>query len=104
MRFISWHVKNLEESTKKIYEAVFQDKKTVEVDGKTYNIRRTSSLALRVVEVEAFTFLEQNPEKNSVWGKLAKEGHKILWVIEDGDYVAQVWDGVFHDFNKIHTA
>jgi hypothetical protein len=59
--------------------------------------------ALRVVEVEGFTFLEQNPEKNSVWGKLAKEGHKILWVIEDGDYVAQVRDGVYHDFNKIHT-
>lgn len=33
-------------------------------------------------------------------GRMARDGHRILWVIEDGDYVAQVRDGVFHDFNK----
>ncbi len=91
---------NLEETSKKVYEEVFKDRKTVEVDGRGYRIRKTSKLGLRVVELGSLTFLEQNPEKNSVWGRLAREGHRILWIIEDGDYVAQVHDGVFHDFNK----
>jgi hypothetical protein len=28
---------------------------------------------------------------------MAREGHKILWVIRDGDYVAEVRDGEYHE-------
>jgi hypothetical protein len=42
--------------------------------------------------------LEQNPEKDSRFGAMARQGRKILWIIEDGDYVAFVMDGKYHDF------
>ena len=96
-------VSSLESVSKKVYEEIFSDRETFEVEGKSHKIRRTSKLGVRFVELEGFTFIEQNPEKNSVWGKLAKDGHRILWVIDDGDYVAQVRDGVFHDFSNTHT-
>jgi hypothetical protein len=95
-------VSSLEGVSKKVYDEIFSDREILEVEGKSHKIRKTSKLGIRFVELEGFTFIEQNPMKNSVWGKLAKDGHKILWVIEDGDYVAQVRDGVFHDFSK-HT-
>ena len=31
---------------------------------------------------------------------MTREGHRIIWVIEDGDYVAQVIDSKFHDFKE----
>jgi len=37
--------------------------------------------------------LEQNPNKDSHWAKRAREGHKIAWVMKDGDYLARVIDG-----------
>ena len=40
-----------------------------------------------------FTFLEQNPGKPSVYGKRAKNGAKILWVIMKGPNNKEVWLG-----------
>jgi hypothetical protein len=37
--------------------------------------------------------LEQNADKDSHWAKMAREGHKIAWVMKDGDYLARVVDG-----------
>jgi hypothetical protein len=37
--------------------------------------------------------VEQNPEKDSHWAKQARKGHKIAWVMQDGDYLARVIDG-----------
>jgi hypothetical protein len=93
-------LKNLEESAKKAYEAIFNDQKIVEIEEKRYEVRHTSKRSIRFVAVDDYTFLNQNPEKNSVWGRLARDGHKIMWVIEDGDYVGQVRDGVYHDFHS----
>ena len=95
-------MKNLEDVAIKAYEAIFSDQKTAKIEEITHKVRRTSRQGLRFLIVEGCTFLEQNPEKNSVWGKLAKDGHNILWVIDDGDYVGQVRDGVYHDFHKEH--
>jgi len=93
-------MKDLGELATKAYETIFNNKKSVEINGKIYRVRRTSSRGLRFLIIEGYTFLEQNPEKNSVWGNLAKDGHKILWIIEDGDYIGQVRDGVYHDLHK----
>jgi hypothetical protein len=95
-------LKNFEDVAIKVYEAIFSDKKNAKIEEITHKVRRTSRQCLRFLIVEGYTFLEQNPEKNYVWGKLAKDGHKILWVIEDGDYVSQVRDGVYYDFHKEH--
>ena len=37
--------------------------------------------------------VEQNPQKSSEWAKLAREGHKVAWVMRDGEYLARVVDG-----------
>lgn len=37
--------------------------------------------------------VEQNPDKDSHWAKLARDGHKVAWVMKDGDYFARVIDG-----------
>ena len=91
---------DLEEASKRVYEAIFDGRRFVEVEGRKYRVGRTSKLGLRVVSIEDYTFLEQNPEKNSTWGRLSKEGHRILWVMEGGDYIGQVRDRVYHDFRR----
>ena len=83
-----------------IYRAIFEGHESVEVDGKRYRVGRTSRLGLREFVIEGYTFIEQNPEKASAWTRLAREGHKILWVKQGRRYVAQVRDDVFHDFIK----
>jgi hypothetical protein len=96
-------MKNLEESAKKAYEAIFTDQSYIEIEDKRHEARHTSKRGIRFFTVDDYTFLNQNPEKNSVWGRLARDGHKIMWIIEDGDYVGQVRDGVYHDFHKEHS-
>ena len=91
-------MENLEGWALRVYDAAYAGKKSVEVEEKRYPVRNTSNLGLRVVYAGEFRFLEQNPEKDSRWGEMVREGHKIVWVIKNGDYVAQVRDGKFHSF------
>ena len=37
--------------------------------------------------------IEQNPKKRSEWARLANEGHRVAWVMRDGQYLARVVDG-----------
>ena len=37
--------------------------------------------------------IEQNPKKRSEWAELANRGHRIAWVMRDGQYLARVIDG-----------
>ena len=92
-------LENMEEAAKKAFEAIFNNDKRMEWEGKQRIIKH-SARGLRFVVIDRYTFLEQNPKKNSVWGKLTRDGHKILWVIEDGDYVGQVRDSIYRDFLK----
>lgn len=93
-------MENLEKLAVKIYKAMFEGKKSVVIEGKKYSVLRTSTTGLRVVYAEDMRFIEQNPEKASHWASMAREGHKIMWVIKDGHYVAQVRDAKFHDFTS----
>lgn len=36
---------------------------------------------------------EQNLKKASKWTELAEKGHRIAWVMRDGEYLARVVDG-----------
>ena len=89
----------LEEAAWKAFIAIFNNQKMVEWEGKQ-NIIKRSARGFRFVNINNYTFLEQNPKKNSIWGKLAREGRQILWILEDGDYVGKVQDKVYHDFRK----
>lgn len=37
--------------------------------------------------------IEQNPKKQSEWAQLARKGHRVAWVMRDGEYLARVVDG-----------
>ena len=46
--------------------------------------------------------IEQNPEKPSRWGKLAREGRQVVQIrdVESGKYVAVVVDGKVTSYGK----
>jgi hypothetical protein len=57
-------------------------------------VDRFKPSGVRYVDLpSALILVEQNPDKDSHWAKLAREGHKIAWVMKDGDYLARVIDG-----------
>lgn len=57
-------------------------------------VRRFARSNLRYVKLSDDTVLvEQNPNKSSEWAGLAREGHRIAWVLREGEYLARVVDG-----------
>lgn len=54
----------------------------VVVSGKRIPVRRTSANRLRTVAFEVdgqkYQAIEQNPEKPSRWGQLARKGHQVV--------------------------
>ncbi len=57
-------------------------------------VRRFARSGLRYVLLAGEAILvEQNPQKSSEWAKLARGGHRIAWVMRDGEYLARVVDG-----------
>jgi hypothetical protein len=55
---------------------------TVDVNGKSVPVSRTSRHRLRTLAFttngQEYQAIEQNAEKPSRWGKLAREGHKVV--------------------------
>src|SRR5271165_4623977 len=81
---------------------------SVSVEGKSAPVRRTSRQHLRTA---AFTIggreyqaIEQNPEKPSRWGQLARSGHQVVQFkdAESDRFVAVVVDGevTFYGMSK----
>jgi len=83
----------------KIYEAIFEGKKEVEIDEIKYPIRKFSS-GIKYVDLFGYRYIEQNRNKNSEWGKKAREGHKIMWIIKGRRYTAQILDGEYKELTK----
>jgi hypothetical protein len=49
---------------------------------------------LRYVKLtDGAILVEQNPNKRSEWAKSALQGHRIAWVMREGEYLARVVDG-----------
>ena len=67
---------------------------SVSLNGKPVPVRRTSSQRLKTaafsVEGHRYQAIEQNPEKPSRWGQLARSGHQV---VERNKFVAVVVDG-----------
>ena len=55
---------------------------TVDVQGESIPVKRTSSNRLRMVSFELdgrkYDAIEQNKEKPSRWGQLARKGHRVV--------------------------
>lgn len=63
-----------------VTEALHNSKdQRVAIKGKIREIRALSS-GLRSMEIGKFTFITQNPSKDTLWGKFAREGKKVTQV------------------------
>jgi hypothetical protein len=92
-------MEDLKEKGLKIYNAIFQGEKSVELDEIDYPIRKFSS-GIKYVDLFGYRFIEQNKNKKSEWGKKAREGHKIMWIIKGRRYLFQILDGQYSDLKK----
>ncbi len=92
-------MEELKENGLKIFNALFERKKSVEIDEIEYDIKRFSS-GVRYVDLFGYRYIEQNRNKKSEWGKKAREGHQIMWIIKGRRYIAQILDGQYKDLKK----
>ena len=92
-------MENLKANGMKIYKAIFEGKKNVEIDEIIYDIQKFSS-GIIYIDLFGYRYIEQNRNKKSEWGKKAREGHKILWIIKGRKYTAQIIDGEFFELGK----
>ncbi|MGB5912719.1 MAG: hypothetical protein WBH31_16115 [Promethearchaeia archaeon] len=83
----------------KIYKAIFEGKKNVEIDEIEYPIKKFSS-GIKYLDLFGYRFIEQNWRKKSEWGKKAREGHKIMWIIKGRRYIAKIMDGEYNNLLK----
>ena len=95
-------MEDLEKRGLKIYTAIFEGKKNVELEEIEYPIKKFSS-GIKYVDLFSYRFIEQNRNKKSEWGKKAREGHKIMWIIKGRRYFAQILDGEYTDLKKKST-
>lgn len=69
----------------------------VTIDSRRFPVRETTRSKLREVnfqfEGHMYRALEQNPNTNSRWAQLAREGKKVMQFLIAGRYVANVADG-----------
>jgi hypothetical protein len=78
----------------------------VTVGGRTSRVSRTGAQRLRTVRFlmagMEYQAIEQNGEKPSRWGKLAREGHQVVQVrdLAAQKYVAAVVDGKVTEYSR----
>jgi hypothetical protein len=89
---------NFEETLISVWrQALIEDRETVLVGGVPYPVRFTRRAKLREidfrVEEQTLRGLEQNPNTNSRWAQLARDGKKVMQFLSDGRYIANVVDG-----------
>ncbi len=92
-------MEDLKEKGLKIYNAMFQGEKDVEIDEIQYPIKKFSS-GIKYVDLFGYRFIEQNYRKKSEWAKKAREGHKIMWIIKGRRYLVQILDGEYIELKK----
>jgi len=78
----------------------------VVVEGKVSRVTRTGSRRFRTVRFamggREYQAIEQNAEKPSRWGKLAREGHQVVQFrdLQTGKYVAVAVDGEVREYGR----
>jgi len=76
----------------------------VMIDGRTSRVTRTGSLRLRtarfIAQGREYQAIEQNADKPSHWGKLARAGHKVVQFrdLSSQKYVAVSVDGQIREY------
>src|SRR6516165_1901790 len=89
----------IDEEILKSIASQLMTKNSVTVEGNSAPIRRTSTQHLKTagfsVEGHEYQAIEQNPNKTSRWGQLARSGHQVVQFkdAEQNKFVAVVVDG-----------
>ena len=79
---------------------------TVDVEGQSILVKRTGSNRLRMVSFELdgrqYDAIEQNREKPSRWGDLARKGHRVVQFrdVATNKYIAVAIDGDVKVYGK----
>ena len=93
------------ETSKSVAEQLMSGSEVV-VEGRGLRATRTGARRFRTVRFvmggTAYQAIEQNPEKPSRWGKLAREGHRVVQFRDLGTqkYVAVTVDGKVTEYAK----
>jgi hypothetical protein len=78
-------------------QSLVEDKKTVTVGDASFPVRSTAKKGLKQIDFQFegrdLRGLEQNPDTNSRWAAMARNGTKVMQFLEAGGYVAVVSDG-----------
>jgi hypothetical protein len=80
--------------------------KEVSVGGQSVKVERTGSRRFRTLQFEmngrVYQAIEQNRQKPSRWGQLARAGHQVVQFrdIESGKYVAVSVDGKITEYGR----
>ncbi len=78
----------------------------VVAEGRGSRVTRTGAQRLRTVRFsmggKEYQAIEQNPEKPSQWGKLAREGHQVVQFrdLVTQKYVAVAVDGKVREYSR----
>jgi hypothetical protein len=78
----------------------------VVVEGRSFRVTRTGSRRFRTVRFVVggleYQAIEQNPEKPSRWGQLARQGHRVVQFrdLQTHKYVAVSVDGELREYGR----
>jgi hypothetical protein len=78
----------------------------VAVEGRTSRVTRTGSLRLRTAKFIAagreYQAIQQNPEKPSRWGQMARQGKRVVQFrdLQTNKYIAVSVDGKLFEYGK----
>jgi hypothetical protein len=85
-------------------QVLLHDSKVVKLGSETFPVIRSKKKRFRQVYFVfgemSITGLEQNPETNSTWAKMAREGIKVMQFVHDGRYIAVVAAGKVTMYGK----
>jgi len=90
---------------KTVAEQVMSGSEVV-VEGRASRVLRTGSRRFRTVRFamggKEYQAIEQNPQRPSRWGQLAREGHRVVQFrdLASQKYVAVVVDGVVTEYGR----
>jgi hypothetical protein len=79
---------------------------SVQTEGRSIRVKRTGSRRFRTVRFvmngKEYQAIEQNPEKPSRWGQLARQGHQVVQFrdLASQRYVAVAVDGEVKEYGK----
>jgi len=78
-------------------QALVEEKESVELERESYPVTPTRKKRLRTVEFaygeHRLTGIEQNPETQSRWAQLARQGKRVMQFSCEGRYIANVAEG-----------